>query len=108
MKPRVLVSVAAVALVTAACGLDVDVSVSESTDPEAPAELEEPPTTSATAADPSEAAGTDSAVTDNAVTAGPGDVPDLQMIDMHTGTTLSLQSVVDGQTPLLFWFWAPH
>ncbi len=40
--------------------------------------------------------------------AGPGDVPDLQMIDMHTGTTLSLQSVVDGQTPLLFWFWAPH
>ncbi len=40
--------------------------------------------------------------------AGPGDVPDLQMIDMHTGTTLGLQSVVDGQTPLLFWFWAPH
>ena len=40
--------------------------------------------------------------------AGPGDVPDLQMINMHTGTTVNLQSVVGGQTPLLFWFWAPH
>ena len=40
--------------------------------------------------------------------AGPGDVPDLQMINMHTDEAISLQSVVDGQTPLLFWFWAPH
>ena len=38
----------------------------------------------------------------------PGDVPDFEMIDVHTGTPVNLQSVVDGSTPLLFWFWAPH
>ena len=55
----------------------------------------------------------DSAVADDGdaaspALAGPGDVPDLQMINMHTDEAISLQSVVDGQTPLLFWFWAPH
>ena len=94
--------VAAVALAAAACGSDDPVTVIETTDPEAPVEREESPATSA-AAEPSETAGTGSAVA-----AGPGDVPDLQMVDVHTGMTLDLQSVVDGQTPLLFWFWAPH
>lgn len=103
MRFRLLVSVAAVALAAAACGGDLSVTFSETTDPEAPVEREDSPTTSTAAADPSETAGTGSAVA-----AGPGDVPDLQMIDVHTGTTLDLQSVVDGQTPLLFWFWAPH
>ena len=99
---RLLVCVAVVALVAAACGSDDPVTVVETTDPEAPVEREESSTAS-TAADPSETAGTGSAVA-----AGPGDVPDLQMINVHTGATVDLQSVVDGQMPLLFWFWAPH
>lgn len=103
MRFRLLVCVAVLAVAAAACGSDDPVTFMETTDPEAPVEREESPTTSTAAADPSETAGTDSAVA-----AGPGDVPDLQMINVHTGTTVDLQSVVDGQTPLLFWFWAPH
>ena len=30
------------------------------------------------------------------------------MVDVHTGETVNLQAVVTGDTPLLFWFWAPH
>jgi len=97
------VAVAVVALAAAACGSDDPVTVMETTDPEALVEREESPTTSTAAADPTETGGTDSAVA-----VGPGDVPDLQMINVHTGATLDLQSVVDGQSPLLFWFWAPH
>ena len=36
------------------------------------------------------------------------DVPDAEMIDVRTGATVNLQSVVDGTTPLLLWFWVPH
>ncbi len=58
----------------------------------------------------------DGTVSDNAVSDGataaapvdPGDVPDFELIDVHTDTRVNLQSVVDGSTPLLFWFWAPH
>ena len=37
-----------------------------------------------------------------------GDVPDLDMIDVSTGATVNLQSLVDNTKPLLFWFWTPH
>ena len=37
-----------------------------------------------------------------------GDVPDLDMIDVSTGATVNLQSLVDHEKPLLFWFWTPH
>ena len=30
------------------------------------------------------------------------------MIDLRTGATVSLRDFVDGSTPLLLWFWAPH
>ena len=92
--------VAVVALAAAACGSDDPVTVFETTDPEAPVASVESPATS-TAADPSETAG-------SAAAAGPGDVPDLQMVDVHTDEAVNLQAVVDGSTPLLFWFWAPH
>lgn len=101
-RPVTLAAAIALAMFAAACGSDDPVTVIETTDPEAPVDREESPATSATA-DLSETAGTG-----GAVAAGPGDVPDLQMIDVHTGATLDLQSVVDGRTPLLFWFWAPH
>ena len=35
------------------------------------------------------------------------DVPDLAMVDLSSGSTVSLRSVVSGATPLLFWFWSP-
>lgn len=37
-----------------------------------------------------------------------GDVPDIDMIDVSTAATVNLQSLVDHETPLLFWFWSPH
>ena len=37
-----------------------------------------------------------------------GDVPDLNMIEVSTGATVNLQSLVDNTKPLLFWFWTPH
>ena len=30
------------------------------------------------------------------------------MIDVHTGETVNLRSVVNGETPLLFWLWSPY
>jgi len=45
------------------------------------------------------------------ITPGPivvsADVPDYDMIDVHTGETVNLRSVVKGDKPLLFWFWSP-
>ncbi|MDE0654439.1 MAG: hypothetical protein OXI26_12395 [bacterium] len=35
------------------------------------------------------------------------DVPDVEMLDVSTGSTVGLRSVVTGHTPLLFWFWSP-
>ena len=85
MRIRLLVCVAAVALAAVACG-SVTVEVSSDT--------------------------ADTAVDDTADTAAApvdsGEVPDAEMIDIHTGQAVNLQSVVDGSTPLLFWFWAPH
>ena len=64
---------------------------------------------------PEDTTANDSAVGDGAADAGtamapvdPGDVPDFEMINIQTGAAVNLQSVVDGSTPLLFWFWAPH
>ena len=36
------------------------------------------------------------------------DVPAQEMIDLRTGDAVNLQDFVDGTTPLLLWFWAPH
>ena len=36
------------------------------------------------------------------------DVPDLEMIDVATGSNVRLVSLVTGDKPLLLWFWAPH
>ena len=50
------------------------------------------------------------AVQDSAAAApvDPGDVPNLEMVNLHTDAPVNLQSVVDGHTPVLLWFWAPH
>ena len=104
-------------LLAAACGSDDPVAEPVASET---AEVAEAPAPSPTAEDAGSDTGAqaidegsaddgtaESAASEPAL-AGPGDVPDLQMIEMHTGSTLNLQSVVDGQTPLLFWFWAPH
>ena len=36
------------------------------------------------------------------------DIPAVDVIDVRTGETVSLQSFATGETPILFWFWAPH
>ena len=36
------------------------------------------------------------------------DVPDLEMVDVATGGSVRLVSLVTGDKPLLLWFWAPH
>ena len=98
MRVRLLACAAVVALAAAACGSDDATTVNE------PAEIEpadtEPADTAALDAD-------DSAASAPAL-AGPGDMPDLDMTNVHTGETVNLQSLVGGQTPLLLWFWAPH
>lgn len=57
----------------------------------------------ATVAAPAPAAGGDVPGSSTA-----GDVPAAEMIDVRTGAAVNLQSVVDGETPLLLWFWVPH
>ena len=97
MRIRLLTCAAIVALMAAACGSDDAATVAE------PAVV-----------DPTEvtAPGTGAGPADDSVAApalaGPGDMPDLDMIDVHTGEAVNLQSLVDGQTPLLLWYWAPH
>ena len=110
MRFRFIVCAATLALVAGACGSDEATTVVEpiGTEPadeaarDAPAEA-----TDSAAQDESPTSSADEGAPVPAL-AGHGDVPDLQMINMHTAEAISLQSVVDGQTPLLFWFWAPH
>ena len=83
MRIRLLTCAVMVALAAAACGAD-DATVTE------------PAST-----------GTDAAASDAAASPA-GDVPDLNMVSVYTGATVNLQSLVSGETPLLFWFWAPH
>ena len=37
-----------------------------------------------------------------------GDLLDFDMIDVHSGETVNIRSVVTGETPLLFWLWSPY
>ena len=113
MRIRLILCAATLALVAGACGSDEATTVVEPTGTKAAEEAA--PEAGAQTADEGAAAEvtTDGSTADESAAevpalAGPGDVPDLQMINMHTGTTVNLQSVVGGQTPLLFWFWAPH
>ncbi|MYH54880.1 MAG: hypothetical protein F4135_01740 [Acidimicrobiia bacterium] len=58
-----------------------------------------PPTTTTTTTEP--------VVLTTAPIVVSSDVPDYDMIDVHTGETVNLRSVVKGDKPLLFWFWSP-
>ena len=110
MSIRLIVCAATFALVVGACGSDDATTVVEpiGTEPAAEAARDAPAeATDSAAHDESPTSSADEGAPVPAL-AGHGDVPDLQMINMHTAEAISLQSVVDGQTPLLFWFWAPH
>ena len=133
MRFRFIICAATLALVAGACGSDEATTVVEPTGTEAardaPADAADAaaqdesstssaaaPETSPTTEDGAPEAGAqtaDEGTTDDSAApvpalAGPGDVPDLDMVDVHTGETVNLQTLVTGQTPLLFWFWAPH
>ena len=36
------------------------------------------------------------------------DVRDFQVLSVHDGSITSLRETVDGDRPVLLWFWAPH
>ena len=135
MRVRLLTCAAIVALIAAACGSDDATTIAEPVPTDAvdatvpAADQSESPTAAEAALDAEPAASGDTAssrasedttASDSAVGDGaaddstaaapvdPGDVPDFEMINIHTGAAVNLQSVVDGSTPLLFWFWAPH
>ena len=55
-----------------------------------------------------EDSGTDGTSSGSAAVAVSADVPDLEMIDVATGGSVRLVSLVTGDKPLLLWFWAPH
>lgn len=93
MRIRLLTLIAVIALVAAACGSNDTATVTES-NPGGTAE--------ALAPDTRENPG------GTAAPAGPGDMPAFEMTDVNTGQTVNLQSLVDGSSPLLLWFWAPH
>ena len=126
MRVRLLTCAAIVALVAAACGSDDATTIAEpvpadAVDAAVPAAEAAPDTEPAASGDTaSSRASEDTTASDSAVSDGaaddsaaaapvdPGDVPDFEMINIQTGAAVNLQSVVDGSTPLLFWFWAPH
>ena len=56
----------------------------------------------------SEDSGTDGTGGGPAAVAVSADVPALEMIDVATGGSVRLVSLVTGDKPLLLWFWAPH
>ena len=101
MRIHYLICVAVLALLAGACGSDDPPTVVE---PAAGGAVEES-TIEEGALDESPA---EESAAPTPALAGPGDVPDLDMIDVHTGEAVNLQAVVTGETPLLFWFWAPH
>ena len=104
MKLRIIFCTATVALVAAACGADDPPTAVEPAATEPAAVEAAPAATDDAVAEVSVDEGTAAAP----AVAGPGDVPDLDMTNVHTGQTVNLQTLVTGQTPLLLWFWAPH
>ena len=76
--------------------------VADTTDaepPDAAAGSEEPPVVETSTGGPDEQPG--------AVQVSE-DVLDFDMIDVRTGETVNIRSVVNGETPLLFWLWSPY
>ena len=100
------------ALVTTACGGDVQNESEPTTAVTAPTPTERETTTSApntTAASAATEATTavPVAAASTVVQISP-DVPDIEMFDAATGELVSLRSVVKGEKPLMFWFWSPY
>ena len=56
----------------------------------------------------SDQASGDGASANGAAVAVSADVPDLEMVDVASGSNVRLASLVTGDKPLLLWFWAPH
>lgn len=73
--------------------------------PEEPAGNEAEPTTTRVEASTTQAPTT--TTQSETVVAISDDVPDYDMIDVYTGDTVNLRTVVKGDKPLLFWFWSP-
>lgn len=67
--------------------------------------------------DPSQSSAEQTAAQETAAPAGSesgaplqasADVPGVELIDVATGDPVQLRSLLPAETPVLFWFWAPH
>lgn len=67
--------------------------------PDSPGEVEEPP---------ADGSGTGDTEDQPGAVEISEDLLDFDMIDVQTGETVNIRSIVDGQTPLLFWLWSPY
>lgn len=99
---RAVAGLLAITLVVVACGgggddgADVSAGASEITNPDAPGSTETaPPESSAPSA--------------TTPPAGEADfLPDIEVVDVASGETVALRSLVSAGRPTLLWFWAPH
>lgn len=51
---------------------------------------------------------TDQAANGNTADLLSDDVPNIEMIELSSGDSVNLRSLVDGERSVLLWFWAPH
>ncbi|MGI9600549.1 MAG: hypothetical protein ACR2QE_01600 [Acidimicrobiales bacterium] len=113
MPARLLATVLVAGLLAAACGAgdpqqtatsDPQVTTSQASDPPEAAAGTSATTNQPDGADPAVEVGVDPPPTEPIAT----DIPAVDTIDVRTGETVNLQSLVPSEKPLLFWFWAPH
>jgi hypothetical protein len=119
-------SALAVGLVVAGCGNDV-VSTSQATgsgdapqvteavqvddtlqSADAPETDDAPQATEATEAAPPDVSPSDAADANEPLLQTSDDARDIEVLSVVDGSISSIRSAVDGDRPVLLWFWAPH
>lgn len=112
-----VVSLALLALALTACGSGeeegtsaVAAGATAATAGPTPSSSETPSETPSKAASPSETAvpSASSSETPEPALSPDNIVPSVDVVDVRTGATVDVQSVVPSETPVLLWAWAPH
>lgn len=95
-----------VALALAACGGSsaVDTASGSSADPPSPAESDSGSTSNGS----TQISAEDAAAANLSLLEAADDARDHEVLDVADGSISSLRTVVDGDRPVLIWFWAPH
>ena len=66
------------------------------------------PSGGADASDPAVASAAETAATNQSSLRGSSDVTMIEVLDVADGSITTLADAVDGDRPVLVWFWAPH